>query len=943
MALPTLFSVLTASGKARRPAARITLKISGGDGVTYESWPITQGIPFADGALERGTPVRVIDSDGNLYPTQASSLTTWNKDLQYVRWLLVDFQADYAQGDDRQFFLEYGPEAVPPQPALPIRIEPKDGCLSIDTGVMRLELRNNFDPWRQPNNADFFGRCLVKSEDGWRDLFRQKPGPFLYMMDQRGRTYDSYTSAPAPRVVVEEQGPLRASICVKGYHAMDNGPRFCPYILRLHLFAGKSDIRFHHTFVFDQEPHQIELAAIGTKLPLHLGEDLRAAVAGADAAHWASNWDTLSFLQTDDLHYQVQRNDAAFATGNKTSGWASLSGRLGSAAVVVKDLWQEYPKGFWLDSDGIDVQIWPEAYGDTLKFTTPFEEPAIRFDATRDETTFKRLLEENPTAPLNLKSLNIQTPDDMQWMQEMLEKYGKGRAASHNDTGTYNGVGAAKTTEFLLRLSASTIADAEAEALAQAVQEPLIAPADPAYACATRAFGHFYHAGLPRFREVDEGLDYMLESVAVEPRHVGRTYGMMRYGNMVCSHSAGAFAAYIYHKDKDPAKAFATLGPYNNEANDQITAVWGNFLRTGRRDHLSLAQAYSRCVADVAFIHAHPSKPQDVGLMHYHACHQWAGEPSPSHSLIGGLLLDYYASGNRRLLDVALGCADWVVRNQEDAGILSCHYVLHREFTGPLWILFDAYRATWREQYGDLAARSLEWFLNILPEPGRYPDTVYTEGERGDVPRFERGVATPRRARDVYELFFAALLLYDSEPLRKHIIAEADFFTWDYLTDNFVTIDMAKKLLTPRSKLWKVDGDFYWTQWGHAGYHFNVPIVAIAYELTGDLRYAALCKDHLEGPFLRQIKRGRKYAHWGFTWLDFGSYIPRMMWVVADAMNKNPEGLAAAEKEWKEERARRGLPVYTGPGVDLTKDTMDANGHILNRPPANIQWQETLP
>ena len=34
--------------------------------------------------------------------------------------------------------------------------------------------------------------------------------------------------------------------------------------------------------------------------------------------------------------------------------------------------------------------------------------------------------------------------------------------------------------------------------------------------------------------------------------------------------------------------------------------------------------------------------------------------------------------------------------------------------------------------------------------------------------------------------------------------------------------------------------------------------------------------------------------------------------------------------------AGRGLPVYTGPGVDLTKDSMDANGNILNRPPSDI-------
>ena len=60
------------------------------------------------------------------------------------------------------------------------------------------------------------------------------------------------------------------------------------------------------------------------------------------------------------------------------------------------------------------------------------------------------------------------------------------------------------------------------------------------------------------------------------------------------------------------------------------------------------------------------------------------------------------------------------------------------------------------------------------------------------------------------------------------------------------------------------------------------------------------------------------------------------MKVVADALEGDPEGLARAEKEWKDERARLGRPVYTGPGVDLTKDRMDCTGVIANRPPVDL-------
>jgi hypothetical protein len=239
------------------------------------------------------------------------------------------------------------------------------------------------------------------------------------------------------------------------------------------------------------------------------------------------------------------------------------------------------------------------------------------------------------------------------------------------------------------------------------------------------------------------------------------------------------------------------------------------------------------------------------------------------------------------------------------------------------------------EQYGDLAARSLRWFLRALPRPGYYPVSIYTRGDRGDEAFVEPECTAFAGARDVFHLFSMALRLLDSRPLREHILAEADHYVWEGLTDNFVTAEMARSMLTPRSQLWPVDDRFYWTQWGISG-HYNAAVVCLAYELTGDMTYAAYCKDHLEGAFLRQAKRCRSFADWRFTWLCFGSYIPRLMRILAEALDRDPEALLEAEKEWRRKRAECGRPVYTGPGVDLTRDQMDANGNIVNRPPVDL-------
>lgn len=905
----------------------MSLQLSGGQGVAYRAWPVTQGIPLASGQLERGEAVRVVDSRGCARPTQSRCLATWDADLKYVRWLLVDFQADLDPGQASELRLETGSS---PAPSEAIRLEQTATHLEIDTGPLHWAIRHPGNTWHTPAPGGLLTSWRVDGEE----LLSEEAGLCLYMVDQFGVRYES-SSSPPPLVEVEEEGPLRASICVRGFHASEQGGRFCPYVLRLHFFAGRSDVRVCHTFVYDQDPNRIEISGVGLRLPLEPGSEPRAAIGGMREVHSSVGPGELSLLQVDDENYEVRREGSICGRGSRPRGWASLSGARGSVVAVMRDSWQEYPKGYRLDAEGLDIQVWPRAYGQNLAFRTPFEETAIRFDRTREESEVVRLLAENPGAPLNLKSFDIQSPADLLWVESMVDQYAPERPASHNDTGIDNGMGAAKTTDIWLRLEPGAAPDDESEQFALSVQEPLLAPADPVHTCASGAVGHFYHAGDPRFEAIDEGLDDLVRTVAIEPEEICHTYGMMRYGNAVCSHSAGPAVAYVHYKDSQPDRALRHVGPYNNETNDQTLGLWGSFLRTGRREHFLRARTYSRAVADVAIIHAHVDASR-VGLMHYHSCHQWSGGPSPSHTLVSGILVDYYLSGDRRLLDVAEEVAGWAVRTQEPAGIISCRNgTLHREFAGPLWGLLEVYQATWNEAYGDLAQRSLNWFLRALPAPGRYPLSVYTRGDRGDEAVVEPDCPPSGHARDMYHVFAIGMRLFPSQALREHILAEADYFVWDYLTDNFVTAEMAQRSLTPRSLLWEVEDGFYWTQWGASG-NSDAQVACLAYELTGDLVYAAYCRDQLDGTFVRQAKRSRQYADWRFTWLGFGSFVPRLMRTVASALDEDPEGLAQALADWRSRRAEKGMPVYVGPGVDLESDRMDVNGNILNRAPTEL-------
>jgi hypothetical protein len=879
---------------------RISLSVTESASVDRASWPVTQGVPFADGELALNEQIRLVDANGVVLPLQTECLATWAADRRWVKWLLVDFQVDIAAGIERQLFLEFGDgvEVSPPHGA-PVGVEEKGKTLTVETGPVQLTLvRDSATPVA----------ALLLREDGVEcDLLgtsgHDGTGFDLYLRDQVDVDWRS-SLGPMPTIEIETAGPLRVAVCIRGHHGEASGKTMSPYALRLEMFAGRSEIRFAHTFVFDADPEAVELQRLGVDVGLQLGSVQRfgfgavgesaqdgtgcSAGAGVEVSTGAR------FVQVSDEEAVIYHTDGVSEppidgsngvddhtrreTGQsvgRTKGWSQIVGDKATATLVVADMWREYPKAVDLTSNGFDLQIWPQDAG-PLSFATPFKETAVRFARTRDEAEFRRIVEENPTAPLNLKSLAATTPEEIEWVEEMVARYAPDRPASYNDTHTDNGRGAARTTRFVLRLDghAETIT---AEPFAAAVQEPLLAVVDSEYASATKAARVFAAADTQRFPVAEAGLEQLFERVVAEPRRILRTYGMIDYGDLMCSHSGTNAALWDVVRDLPDAieRMKYCARSYNNEANDQVLALWGFFLHSGDRQHFIAADAYGRHMADIDIIHAH-TEPSHVGTMHYHNCHHWTGGPSPSHTCIAGLMLQYYQTGNRRIFDVCREVADWALSQQEPCGILANRSAaLVREYTSPLANLLEFYQATWDERYVELAQRSLKWLLLVMPEPGCFMQSVFTAGEEGDEAEVEQagwhlrqaGGMTPQLLYDAVQLFGVSDPIY-----RQALLAIADRYVY-HVNDLFEVLD--------------VDGN------EQLDPYFNAAIIAYAYELTGQLDYAAYCRYYLREHFPARAQV------MSFTYVCWGSIIPPMMAAVRHAEDQHGvQALENAEAAW---------------------------------------------
>ena len=92
---------------------RIKVHVDEPTGRERRAWPVTVGVPFPRCALpvaDHEKRVRVMTGKGVEIPCQTKVTATWTEARHFVKWLLVDFQADLPARTGADLFVEYGTE-----------------------------------------------------------------------------------------------------------------------------------------------------------------------------------------------------------------------------------------------------------------------------------------------------------------------------------------------------------------------------------------------------------------------------------------------------------------------------------------------------------------------------------------------------------------------------------------------------------------------------------------------------------------------------------------------------------------------------------------------------------------------------------------------------------------------------------------------------------------
>lgn len=604
-------------GKVTRVELRVVEPTEAG----RQSWPVSSGVPLPMGTLVDVTKCRLLDAAGDEVTAQFTPLA-WYADGVHVRWLLVDFLADTAKRTDTdkdeaaKYTLECG---TSPQKSEPVA---SGKPAFVETG--------SFDKGFAPlANVSFGGRKLTTAEI-------RRCG--FEVTDGEGKVYSSAQLQPE-EVVVEDAGPVRTTVRVRGQLADTEGNTYARYLCRLHFHANRPTVRV--VFSLDNDVAEPEMNLFGSlKVCIPMSAAGESASGSRESVKTIVGVDghsrTLAaghrLLQDEDYRFVVQSAGEASAAaaspqetkadGRRADGWLLVPGQL---AVHVRDFWQLYPKGFTVEDDAIVLELMPSL-------------PAEQYAGCSDDDLTKLYF----------------------W----------------NDQGRYKlRTGVRLTTEFVVDFDPQEEDGLYADA--SRWQQPLFAACTPEWYCESGAFGPMVPRRAGRFDVYEKNLDSAFAKF-VGRRETIREYGFMNFGDW--------FGERKHN--------------WGNIEYDTQWALAANFARTGNLDMLRRAVEAESHNADVDTKHYGPGAGDvwvhSTGHTGGYFPRKWKnmklfneGASGTGHTWCRGHFVLYGLTGERRYLETGRKIADRLA-----GGTTDFYYYAERNIGWPIVALMGAHGTT---------------------------------------------------------------------------------------------------------------------------------------------------------------------------------------------------------------------------------------------------------
>ena len=659
----------------------VTLTVQEREGVARANEMVTVGVPIPQGELATAQGAAIEGADA-----QFRTLSNWGDGS--VRWLQVTAPVTVsAAGTTTLRLMDGSGDAVGPDLAT-------DGpsSISVNTGALQFTVSKT--------SFNLFDSVVV---DGTTLV---SPGSTGGMeITSGGTTYRSRQGA-VTEAAIEENGPMRCVILIRGNHRSGGGEALLNYTARIHAFRNSSLLRVFYTLQNNNAgelqlgtgaPSSAVFDDASLVVPLSLSDEKTYTIGGEPGAPLDSGTITAESSICQDSSggdnwtryrdygascrkparyvsfrgFRVYENGIQTGSGNRAEGWADLSNSSGGLTVSIRHFWQNYPHALRLQPDGrMQVSLFPGEF-----------------------------------------------------------------AQDHEMRG-----GEEKTHEIIFYFHTGSASGANSQSIARAFQHPLFPTAPASWYADSMAFFEMAPYRPDLFMEYETkvqacllgpGLDWAMHEGILDAVEDTDYYGWMDFGDVPVDFEANGDSGYNHQYDP----------PYG--------AIL-QFVRTLDPRWWEFAEAGARHLADIDIYHTQNDMGwrnggRFVEAVHgdtdYLDPHRNQDYPQTWNYSISPLVYAYFLSGDRRLYDAAVELADntrYRVENSDaptprgngmgypygwEGNVMEA-----RPSARMLGVLSDAYMAT-----GNVAYRNT---ADLVVEDSHAEDRRYIGGPTGEAGEF---------------------------------------------------------------------------------------------------------------------------------------------------------------------------------------------------------------
>ena len=369
----------------------IELRVKERAGVARSGEITTSGVPLPrDFNVYSPDDISLFDTNGSPVPCQKKVTARWGGSpddaSKPVKWVLLDFPASVGASGESAYFLRRTQTRADPPAA--VNVSDDGSAVTVNTGAAVFRMRrDSFDLFNSVELAGV-GPVLVPSTQNG------------FVITAGGTDFRSSLAPPAS-IAIEEAGPLRAAVCVRGSHAATTGATMLDYTARIQFYAGSAQARVLYTLENHNptqpdgtgQPQCWDIGCPGSAsfsgLYLGLQPDVGASptavlATGEGGSGPFSSGTGLSLYQDSSgsdwwgVHrghfprpqsyvsfrgWTVRAGGSELGRGNRAQAWLDLSGNGRGLAVGLRDFWQNHPKGIGSSGGEIRLSLFPTEYG----------------------------------------------------------------------------------------------------------------------------------------------------------------------------------------------------------------------------------------------------------------------------------------------------------------------------------------------------------------------------------------------------------------------------------------------------------------------------------------------------------------------------------------------------------------------------------------------------